>query len=140
MIIYCAGPIRGDVKYRKWLREIIEHVAGEGHIALSELSDNFKSAMPLTDNQIFKRDIKWLEKSKAVIAEISGASTGVGFEISYALYKQQIPVLALANDKAENASAMIEGCNSKLLTFKKYSGADDLKSIVSEFIKANSEG
>ncbi len=139
MILYCAGAIRGNTKFQKNYKEIISVVSSLGHTALSELNKNFSPGAPLTDKEIYKRDIKWLEKSKAVIAEISGASTGVGFEISYALFKQQIPVLALANDKSESTSAMIAGCNSKLLTFKKYSGADELKSIISEFIKNNSE-
>ncbi len=135
MIFYCAGAIRGDTKYQKYYKNVIEIITLLGHTALSELNDNFKSGVPLTDKEIFKRDIKWLEKSKAVIAEYSGASTGAGFEISYALYKIEIPVLALSHKKVDTVSALIMGCNSNLLSVKQYEDTEELKKIISDFIK-----
>ena len=139
MIVYCAGAIKGDTSYQKYLKEIIIHLSSLEHTPLSELNENFKSAIPLTDKEIFKRDLKWLEQSKIMIAEISGASLGVGFEISYALYELKIPVLALYNSKVESISAMISGCTSKLITIKNYSDIEELKNIVSDFVKKRSE-
>ena len=139
MIIYCAGAIRGNTKYREDFKEIIKYLKSLGHTALSELNEEFKTSIPLTEKQIFKRDIKWIEKSKVLIAETSGASLGVGFEISYALYKQNIPVLVLINNGAESVSAMIAGCNSGLLSVKKYSDTNQLKSIISGFINKHTE-
>ena len=139
MIVYCAGAIKGDTSYQKYLKEIIIYLSSLEHTPLSELNENFKSAIPLTDKEIFKRDIKWLEQSKIMIAEISGASLGVGFEISYALYELKIPVLALYNSKVEAISAMISGCTSKLITIKNYSDIEELKNIVSDFVKKRSE-
>ena len=104
------------------------------------MNANFKPAIPLTDSEIFTRDTKWLEKSNLVVAEVSGASTGVGFEIAYALFHRKIPVLALANAEAANSvSAMITGCNSQLLTIKWYEDPDDLKKAISEFLRNNSK-
>jgi len=60
---------------------------------------------------------------------------GVGFEIAYALYNKKIPVLALANNRAENISAMITGCDSNLLTLAKYGVAENLKEIIRLYIK-----
>ncbi len=139
MIVYCAGAIKGDTSYQKYLKEIIVHLTSLDHTPLSELNENFKSSIPLTDKEIFKRDIKWLEQSKLMIAEISGPSLGVGFEISYALYELKIPVLALYNSKVEKISAMITGCTSKLITIKSYYDNEDLKDIVTDFIKNQSE-
>ena len=139
MIVYCAGAIKGDTSYQKYLKEIIVHLSSLDHTPLSELNENFKSTIPLTDKEIFKRDIKWLEQSKVMIAEISGPSLGVGFEISYALYELKIPVLALYNSKVENISAMITGCTSKLITLKSYSDKEELKVFISDFIKEHSE-
>jgi 2'-deoxynucleoside 5'-phosphate N-hydrolase len=139
MIIYCAGPIRGNKKYQSDFKEIIDYVKLLGHTALSELNEEFKTAVPLTERQIFKRDIKWIEKSKLLISEASGASLGVGFEISYALYKHQIPVLSLINKNEDNASAMILGCSSELLTVKRYSDTEQIKKIISDFINKYAE-
>ena len=138
MIIYCAGPIKGDTKYQKYYKELIEYLISIGHTPLSELNNDFKTSVPLTAKQIFKRDIKWIESSKLLIAEASSHSLGVGFEISYAIYKKEIPVLAVINDKAANESSMIVGCDSKKITVKNYSDSEDLKKIISDFIKKNS--
>jgi len=134
MIIYCAGPIRGDVTYQKNYFEIVEFLESEKHTALAEISGKFSTSIPLTDKQIFKRDIKWIEGSRVMIAEISGPSLGVGFEIAYALFKRKIPVLALANSGVKKLSAMISGCDSDLLEIKKYSNSDNMKSIIKKFI------
>ncbi len=136
MIIYCAGPIKGDKKYQKYYKQIIQIVDALGHTALSELNQNFTSPIPLTAKQIFSRDIKWLKNSKLMIAEISGPSLGVGFEISYFLYPLKKPVLALYHDSVTSLSAMISGCDSDLLSIKKYSDTETLKKIVTDYIKS----
>jgi hypothetical protein len=135
MIVYCAVPIKGDQTFHNFCLDIITQVSSLGHTALSELKQEFKPAAPLTDSEIFSRDLKWIDKSKVVIAEISGPSLGVGFEIAYALYKKDLNVLALFNSDAEDVSAMITGCHSELLTLKKYSDTEDLKNAISRFLK-----
>ena len=134
MIIYCAGPIRGDTKYQNFYLEIVEFLESENHTALAEISGKFNTSIPLTDKQIYKRDIKWIEGSSLMIAEISGASLGVGFEIAYTLFQRKIPVLALANAEVPKISAMISGCESELLTIKNYRDSDEMKLIIQNFI------
>ena len=134
MIIYCAGPIRGDTKYQNFYLEIVEFLESENHTALAEISGKFNTSIPLTDKQIYKRDIKWIESSSLMIAEISGASLGVGFEIAYTLFQRKIPVLALANAEVPKISAMISGCESELLTIKNYQDSDEMKFIIQNFI------
>jgi len=135
MIIYCAGPIKGDTTFQKIYLEIINFVESEGHTPLAELSAKFTPTNPLTDKQIYTRDLKWIDGSKMMIAEISGPSLGVGFEIAYAVYQKKIPVLALVNNTVKNVSAMITGCDSILLTVAKYRDPEDLKEIIRLYIK-----
>jgi nucleoside 2-deoxyribosyltransferase len=134
MIIYCAGPIRGDTTYQKFYAEIIDFIESEGHTALAEFNGKFSVSIPLTERQIYKRDLKWIDGSKLMIAEISGPSLGVGFEIAYAIFQRKIPVLALVNSKVEKLSAMLTGCDSPLLTIKYYKSVEDMKGIISAFI------
>lgn len=134
MIVYCAGAIKGDSSYQESYQEMINIVKDEGHSALSELNPEFHSAFPLDANQVFQRDIKWIEKSSVMIAEISGPSLGVGFEISYALYVREIPVLALYDSGVEQVSAMITGCDSDLLYVKNYTNSEELSEIVKSFL------
>ncbi|MHB8579025.1 MAG: nucleoside 2-deoxyribosyltransferase [Ignavibacteriaceae bacterium] len=134
MNIYCAGPIKGDVSYQKYYAEIIAHINSLGLTALSELNKEFSEKKTLTAEEIFKRDISWLKKSNLIIAEVSGPSLGVGFEIAFGLYQLKIPVLALYNKKVKKVSAMITGCDSKLLTIRGYSDTHELKKTISTFI------
>lgn len=145
MIIYCAGPIKGDTTYQENYKELINIVEELGHSAISELSGKFNASIPLTDREIYTRDIKWIEGSNLMIAEISGPSLGVGFEISYALFQRKIPVLALASAEVEKVSAMITGCSSELLTTEKYRNIDNMKFIIEKYLndldpKSDKEG
>lgn len=135
MIVYCAGAIKGDSSYRESYQEVINIVKQEGHTALSEVNPDFQSNFPLNIKQVFQRDIKWIEKSNLMIAEISGPSLGVGFEISYGLYVREIPVLALYDAEVEKVSAMITGCDSELLYVKSYTNSQELGEIIKSFLK-----
>jgi len=135
MIVYCAGAIKGDTAYQNNYKEIIRFIGSMNHTALAELNGEFKFSVPLSDKQVYTRDIKWIESSELVIAEISGPSLGVGFEIAYAIFQKKIPVLALVSSEVEKISAMITGCNSQLLMIKKYKNIEDMRNIISNYVK-----
>lgn len=137
MIIYCSGPIKGDTTYQESYRTIIRIVESMGHTALSEFSSKFPSMIPLSDKQIYTRDIKWMDGSQLMIAEVSGPSLGVGFEVSYALFEKKIPVLALYSEQVKKISAMITGCSKENLTVKKYYNIDDIEKFIRNFIINN---
>jgi len=69
-----------------------------------------------------------------MIAEVSGPSLGVGFEISYAIFQRKLPVLAIYSSEVQNISAMISGCDSPLLTMEKYLDDEEMKRIIKNFI------
>lgn len=137
MIIYCAGPMRGNTTYHENYSEIVRVVESLGHTALSEKSSKFSSTVLLSDKQIYTRDVKWIDGSKIMIAEVSGPSLGVGFEISYALFVKKIPVLAVYHSNAGQISSMISGCPNPLLQLKKFSDIDDLTNSIKKFIASN---
>lgn len=135
MIIYCAGPIRGDTTFQRYYLDIIKYVEVRGQTPLAEMTGKFNFSIPLSEKQLYTRDIKWINGSQLMIAEISGPSLGVGFEIAYALFQKKIPVLALASKEAKKLSAMLVGCDSDLLTIKRYKNIEDMQNIISDFIK-----
>lgn len=137
MIIYCAGPIKGDITFQEFYKEIIKIVEALGHTALSEFSSKMLSTIPLNERQIYSRDLKWLDGSNLMIAEVSGASTGVGFEIAYGLFVKNLPVLAVYNDQVKKISSMIIGCNHPGLVIRKYLNGEDLTKIIKNFIINN---
>ncbi len=78
MIIYCAGPIRGDVTYQKFFTKVIDYIESQGHTVLSEFSTKFSSTIPLTDKQTYKRDLKWLKSNALTLDEIRKLPKGSG--------------------------------------------------------------
>jgi hypothetical protein len=133
MIIYCTGSKRGDAAYKKLHKDIILFTESLGHTVLAELSDKFSSTIPLTDNQIYKRNLKWIDGSKLIVAEVSGSTLEVGFEIAYAILERKIPALAIHKGDAQ-ISNMLSGGDSPLLTIRKYNEPDEMKSIIKTFI------
>jgi nucleoside 2-deoxyribosyltransferase len=134
MKIYCAGPIKGNSSYHKNYSDIIRIVESFGHTALTENSLQFDSTIKLDEKLIYKRDINWIGESDIMIAEVSGPSLGVGFEISYGLFVKNIPVLAIYQSDAPSVSSMITGCDHPNLTLRKYNGQEELSGIISQFL------
>jgi nucleoside 2-deoxyribosyltransferase len=134
MIIYCAGPIRGDATHQESFKKMIAFVESQGHTVLTEFSEKFNSTIPLTEKQTYKRDLKWIDGSKIMIAEVSGPSLGVGFEIAYGIFHRKLPVLAIYSSDVQNISAMIAGCDSSLLKIEKYRDEEDMNRIIKDYI------
>ena len=125
-IVYFAGAIRGDIIMAEIMQEIVSYIKDLGFIVLSEHVgaekpiETFarkigKTLENLTVEDIEKQDIKWLDQSTHVIAEISGASTGTGREIEYARTKGNFGkttaeiLCVYRKDREFYASPMIRG-------------------------------
>jgi nucleoside 2-deoxyribosyltransferase len=83
--------------------------------------------------EIYRRDIRWIEECDALIAEVSTPSHGVGYEIAYALglgkpvlccYKRGVPV-----------SKMIVGNQSKGLLISEYESAAVALAAIDSFLQ-----
>lgn len=61
----------------------------------------------LTDQELAKRDLNWLEQANCLVAEVSTPSHGVGIEVMAAL-QRGLPVLLLAREKAA-VSRLLKG-------------------------------
>lgn len=97
------------------------------HVADPELE---KTESLLSEEEIYIRDMEFLEKSDCVIAEVSTPSTGVGYEICSAV-QRKIPVLCLHVPEAD-VSAMLIG--DKRIVCKKYESWDAMKRKIDEFL------
>jgi len=88
MRIYLACTVRGDRGSVDAARHIHDGLVRLGHEVLTGhlLRDDVASAEDeVGDAAVFARDLAWLESADAVVAEASGSSYGVGFEVGYAL-------------------------------------------------------
>ena len=136
MKIYFAGAIRGGREDAEFYFNIIHYLEKFGvvlteHVGSTELSE--KGEVSRTDNDIFQRDLNWLQSADVVVAEVSTPSLGVGYELGIA-EKLKIPVLCLYRPiKGKRLSAMING-NEKFQC-RAYQGFDEAKIHINNFLK-----
>ena len=111
--IYFSGSITGGREDVPLYRRLIQALEEEGHhvlagaVASEHIGDGGE---PLALPEIFARDLRWLDESDLVIAEVSTPSLGVGYEIAYARWTRRIPVIALyRRGRTKRCSAMIAG-------------------------------
>ncbi len=88
MRIYLACTVRGDRGSLPAVREILSRLRHHGHEVLTAhlLEDNVEQVeSKLTEAEVYERDLRWLQACDAIVAEASGSSFGVGFEVGYVL-------------------------------------------------------
>ena len=142
MNIYLACTVRGDRSAVTALRGLVTSLEAAGHVVLTKhlLDDNVESAeSQLTERQVYERDIAWLEACDVLIADASGSSFGVGFEVGYVLARSERTrqrVLLLYNASREHAvSRLIVGNAHPRCEVQKYENPEDLVSRVSQSLK-----
>ena len=88
MRIYLACPVRGDRGAVAAARHIHDRLVHLGHEVLTShlLRDDVDELEShVTAAHVFARDVAWLEVADVIVAEASGSSFGVGFEVGYIL-------------------------------------------------------
>ena len=86
MRVYLACTVRGDRGGLLAARAIAERLRARGHEVLTShlLEDGVDdSEGSQSEREVFDRDRAWLDSCEALVAETSGSSYGVGFEVGY---------------------------------------------------------
>ena len=126
MKFYFAGAIRAGREKLDIYIKINELLEKYGEILDKHVANPNVNIMEKNNSleEIYNRDVKWIEECDIVVAEVSTPSLGVGYEISYAenLGKRIICIC----DENINLSAMIGG--NKYFELIKYKDANDLVS------------
>jgi nucleoside 2-deoxyribosyltransferase len=133
MRIYLACTVRGDRGTVATARQIHDCLVGLGHEVLTAhlLDDNVDSAEDrLGDRDVFMRDLAWLESADAVVAETSGSSYGVGFEVGYTMgraaqFGQRVLVLFDAARRGR-VSRLISGMDDPRAQVLAYEGPAEI--------------
>jgi nucleoside 2-deoxyribosyltransferase len=116
MQIYLACTVRGDRGAVAGLRALVAALESAGHTIFTKhlLDDNVEGAeSALSERAVYERDIEWLEACDVLIADASGSSFGVGFEVGYVLGRSdrtdQRVVLLYRADRRDQISRLIVG-------------------------------
>jgi len=135
--IYLACTVRGDRGGVRAGRAICERLLRHGHEVLTMhlLADDVDAAeSQLREDEVYRRDLEWLTRCDVLVAEASGSSYGVGFEVGYVLgaarASGQRVVLVYDVARRHAISRLIIGnCDEACTTFG-YASIDELVAFI----------
>jgi nucleoside 2-deoxyribosyltransferase len=133
MRIYLACTVRGDRSGVDAGRAIARLLNDRGHDVLTThlLADDVDAAeSALAEDAVYRRDLEWLSSCDLLVAEASGSSYGVGFEVGYVLGRASHTAqrVILVYDRARRAAVsrlIVGNCDAACDTFG-YNSIDDL--------------
>ena len=133
MNVYLACTVRGNRDAVRGLRELASALEAAGHVVLTRhlLDDDVDAAeAALSEARVYERDIEWLNAADMLIADASGSSFGVGFEVGWVLanseHTNQRVLLLYRADRRNHISRLIAGNAHARCTVLPYSDASDL--------------
>ena len=137
MTIYLACTVRGDRGGVLAGRAICARLQALGHDVLTThlLADDVEAAESrLTAADVYRRDLGWLTGCDVLVAEASGSSYGVGFEVGYVLGRAaasgQRVVLLYDAARRDKVSRLITGnCDPACTTFA-YTSVEELTAFI----------
>jgi NAD(P)-dependent dehydrogenase (short-subunit alcohol dehydrogenase family) len=137
--IYLACTVRGDRGGVAAGRAICERLRHHGHDVITAhlLDDNVETAeSQLTEDAVFRRDLEWLSTCDALVAEASGSSFGVGFEVGYVLARSdrtgQRVMLLYDRARAGHVSRLLVGNVHPACTTVAYDSVDELVALIDQ--------
>ena len=137
MKIYFAGAIRGGRKDAQLYENLIAYLNEKGQVLTEHIGStdlNREGETSSKDEEIYNRDIKWLQSADVMVAEVTTPSLGVGYELGIA-EKLNIPVLCLYRpDKGNCLSAMVSG--NSIFTCREYTVFIEAQKWIDDFIQS----
>jgi len=126
MKVYFSCSITGGRNEEKVYSAIVKAMLSAGyevptaHLSTPEVMQMEKVVDPV---DIFNRDMRWLDESDAIVAEVTTPSHGVGYEIAQGLWLSK-PVLCLYQ-RGKRISKILTGNTHPKLTFSGYDEPDE---------------
>jgi len=137
MRIYLACSVRGSRAGLAAARLVAERLAALGHEVLTAhlLADDVEGAeAELTEREVFERDMRWLDTCDALVAEASGSTFGVGYEVGYLVGRapstgQRVWLLFDAS-RRDSISRLVSGNSSPHCATVPYRRLDEVSAFV----------
>lgn len=126
MKVYFSCSITGGRNEEKVYSAIVQAMLSAGfevptaHLSTPEVMQMEKVVDP---EEIFTRDMRWLEESDAIVAEVTTPSHGVGYEVAQALWLNK-PVFCLYQ-RGKRVSKILTGNTHPNLTISSYDEPDE---------------
>jgi nucleoside 2-deoxyribosyltransferase len=93
--------------------------------------DAWEADRRISAQEVFRRDMRWLEECDLFIAEVSGSSFGLGFETGYLLgATTKKVVLFYRRDLESRLSLLITGLSHANCQLVPYSVSDEIEILI----------
>jgi 2'-deoxynucleoside 5'-phosphate N-hydrolase len=137
MRIYLGVTVRGDRSALEAARYVARRLQERGHEILTAhllLDDVEGMEQTRSDQEVYLRDMAWVESCDVLVAEASGSSYGVGFEVGYLLGRAprsgQRAIVMFRQDRRPTISRLITGFTSEHGRAFPYDSEADLDGVV----------
>src|SRR5271155_2829285 len=134
MKIYFGFTVAGDRSSIDAARKVVHWLEEMGHEVLTRhlVSDNaWEADRSISAQDVYRRDMAWLEQCDLFIAEVSGSSFGLGFETGYLLgATSKKVVLFYRRDVASKLSLLITGIAHPNCELVPYSSSEEAEAWI----------
>jgi 2'-deoxynucleoside 5'-phosphate N-hydrolase len=141
MKIYFGFTVAGDRSGIEAARLIVRLLENLGHQVLTRHlveDDAWQADRLVSPQEIYNRDMAWLQQCELFIAEVSGSSFGLGFEAGYILGSSQKKVVLLyRRDLEERVSLLIRGNSHANCTLVSYVNQQDVEEFIPSLFKSS---
>ena len=134
MKIYFGFTVAGDRSAIDTARRVVELLEESGHEVLTRHlvdANAWETDRLISPQDVYRRDMAWLEQCELFIAEVSGSSFGLGFETGYLLGATNKRVILLYRRELEQKiSLLITGNTHANCTLVPYAAIGEVEEFI----------
>jgi 2'-deoxynucleoside 5'-phosphate N-hydrolase len=134
MQIYFGFTVAGNRSSVEAARRMVNLLEAMGHRVLTRhlvQDDAWESDRLISPQDVYTRDMRWLQECDCFIAEVSGSSFGLGFEAGFLLGStSKKVVLFYRRDLEKKISLLITGNIHPGCTLVPYSDVDEMETFI----------
>ena len=139
MKIYFGFTVAGDRSGLDTARRVVRLLEELGHEVLTRhlVDDNaWEADRRISAQDVYRRDMAWLEQCELFIAEVSGSSFGLGFETGYLLGATNKRVILLYRRELEQkVSLLISGNSHVNCTLMPYATIEEVEKFITDSLR-----
>jgi nucleoside 2-deoxyribosyltransferase len=132
--IYFGFTVAGDRSSVEVAKRIVTLLEAMGHDVLTKhlvRDDAWEQDRLISSQDVYNRDMKWLQECDCLIAEVSGSSFGLGFETGYLLASTSKKVVLFYRRELEKKiSLLITGNTHPGCILVPYSNIEEMELFV----------
>jgi len=141
MRVYFGFTVAGDRSTIDTARKIVQLLEDMGHEVLTRhlvRGNAWEVDRLISPQDVFRRDMGWLDQCDLFIAEVSGSSFGLGFEAGYLLGGTKKRVLLFyRSDLQQKVSLLITGNTHPNCTLFPYANAEEVEAFLRAEVREN---